>query len=351
MVTTFWVGLDVGEENTNVCVLDQSGQRLLECSAGSSAIELAESLSQYPVTEILGMVMESGASINLPRQLSKLGYPVSVLNARRASKLLSLRNQKTDVNDARGLADIARLGGAERLAIHVRRPEAQQIRTELALRHRMVWLQTAAKNSLRSMLRSYGSDIKRLGRGEQLQLAAERELKALASGGVSQAATTLRPLIELCGVLHASIRQMDKALKARANAIQVTRRFMEIPGVGPLCALSFYSMIDEPSRFRKPVDIGPYLGMVPALKQSGKSLRRSGITRAGDRLTRSHLVLAAGVMMSRAAKRCALSEWGTELARKSGYGRARLAVARKLAVVMLTMWQTDRDFECYPAKS
>ena len=149
MDSVYWVGLDVGEQNTNVCVLDQAGRRLMECASDSSASALAETLSQYPATKIMGMVMESGASIPLTRQLATLGYPVSVLNAVKTSKLLSIRKQKSDVNDARGLADIARLGGVERLAVHVRRPEAQQIRTELALRYKMVWLQTADRNSLR----------------------------------------------------------------------------------------------------------------------------------------------------------------------------------------------------------
>lgn len=348
MSPSLWVGLDVGETNTNICVVNPSGERVLECCSGSAASEIAESLADLPLGDIAAVAMESGTSVSLPHLLAALGYPVSVLDSRKTSKVLSLRRQKTDVNDARGIADVARLGGLETLGLHLRGSQAQQIRTELALRDRMVWLRTSARNSLRSMLRNYGSGIKRLGSGQHLRSAAEHELMALERGGVLEASSTLRPLIDLCGTLHASIVQMDRDLKRKACANPVTSRFMKIPGVGPICALSFYAAIDEPSRFRKTVDVGAYLGMVPALKQSGKSLRRSGITRAGDRRTRSHLVIAAGVMMSRAAQRCALSDWGTGLAKKSGYGRARVAVARKLAIVMLTMWKTNADFINYP---
>lgn len=345
-----WVGLDVGELKTNICVVDSTGERVLECCAGSAAGEIAESLSGLPLADIETVAMESGASVQLPYRLTALGFPVSVLDARKTSKMLSIRRQKTDVNDARGLADIARLGGVESLGIFLRGSQAQQIRTELALRNKMVLLQTAAKNSLRSMLRNYGSGIKRMGTGKQIRIGAEQEVASLARSGVAAVSATLAPLIDLCDSLSKAIKKMDRALKRTAHANEITRRFMEIPGVGPICALSFYATIDDPSRFRRPADVGAYLGMVPKLKQSGRTLRRSRITRTGDRHTRSLLVISAGVMMSRAAHGCALRDWGKELAKKSGYGRARVAVARKLAVVMLTIWKAGTEFTSYPNK-
>lgn len=350
MTSKFWVGLDVGEVSTAVCVLDHTGLPVLECPSGSTADDIAESLAMFPLTNIAAVALETGASPTLPPRLAKLGFPVSVFDSRKTSKVLAIRRHKTDINDARGIAEIARLGGVPRLAVHVRGQEAQQIRTELALRHRLVWLLTANRNCLRAMLRNYGSTIKQLGVGIAMVTKVEAEIEALGQTGMSEAARTLRPLIELCAQLHLSIRQADKDLKRRAEGNPVTRRFLKIPGVGPICALSFYSAIDEPSRFHRPADVGPYLGMVPTLKQSGKVLRRSSISRAGDRLTRMHLVISAGVMLSRSAQRCALSDWGGELAKRSGYGRARMAVGRKLAVVMLTMWQTNSDFEPYPVR-
>jgi transposase len=351
MTSNFWIGLDVGEESTAVCVLDEAGDLVLECCASPLAADIADCLDPFPLSSISSLAMETGSPPNLAAQLAKLGFPVAVFDAGKASKVLSLRRQKTDANDARGIAEIARLGGVPRIAVHVRGTEAQQIRMELALRHRLVWVQTATRNCLRSMLRNYGSSIRQLGSGAAMNPKIEAEMEALARGGVSDAARTLRPLINLCTQLHVSIRGIDKDLKKRAETNPVTGRFLKIPGVGPICALSFYAAIDEPSRFRRPTDVGPYLGMVPKLKQSGRALRRSGISRAGDRLTRCRLVMSAGVMMSRAAERCALAEWGTELAKRSGYGRARVAVGRKLAVVMLTMWQTDKDFAPYPARN
>ena len=200
------------------------------------------------------------------------------------------------------------------------------------------------------MLRNYGSSIKQLGVGVAMGVKVEAEMEALARSGITDAARTLRPLIELCTQLQCSIRQIDKDLKRRAEGNSTTSRFLKIPGVGPICALSFYSAVDDPSRLHRPADVGSYFGMVPTLKQSGNVLCRSRISRAGDRLTRVHLVISAGVMLSRAAQRCAMSEWGGELAKRSGYGRARMAVGRKLAIVMLTMWQTDKDFEPYPVR-
>lgn len=350
MTASFWIGLDVGEANASVCVLDHSGAPVFECSTHSSPHDIADCLIEFQFSDIEALAMETGAPPTLSAQLSKLGFPVTVLDAGKARKVLALRRHKTDTNDARGIAEIARLGGVPRIAVHVRGPEAQQIRTELALRHRLVWVRTAIRNCLRSMLRNYGSEIKLLGVGSALGPRMEAELSALARGGVSEAARTLRPLIDLCVQLDSTIRKIDKDLKKRAESNPVTNRFLAIPGVGPICALSFYAAIDEPGRFNRPSDVGPYLGMVPSLKQSGKALRRSHISRAGDRLTRSNLALSAGVMMSRAKQKCALSEWGSELAKRTGYGRARVALGRKLAVVMLTMWQTGRDFDPYPMR-
>lgn len=349
MTSIFWIGLDVGEDSAAVCVLNGNGQSVFECKSGSTAHDIAECLAEFPQADIAAVAMETGTSRMLPPDLARLGFPVSVFDSRKTSKVLAVRRHKTDVKDARGIAEIARLGGVPRLVVHVRSAEAQQIRTELALRHHLVRSFTASRACLRSMLRNYGSSIKQLGVGLAMGVRIETEIEALTRSGVTEAARTLRPLTELCAQLQLSIRQIDKDLKRQAEINLVTNRFLKIPGVGPICALSFYAAIDEPLRFRRAADVGAYLGMVPTLKQSGKVLRRSKISRAGDRLTRVHLVISAGVMMSRAAQRCAMSEWGGELAKRSGYGRAKVAVGRKLAVVMLTMWQKNKDFEPYPA--
>ncbi|MEG3151043.1 IS110 family transposase [Sphingomonas sp. ZT3P38] len=349
MSARHWVGLDVGEAFTSICVLGESEPPLIECSTGSGPDEIARGLSGIEIADIQAMVMESGASTELQRQLQRIGYPVSVLDARKTHRYLSIRQNKTDLNDARGLAEIARLGRFSRLAVHCRSTEAQELRNQLAVRQRLIVLRSAVSNSLRSMLRNHGSGIRQFGRGKAaLKLTVEAELILLEGKGMRGVAKQLTPLLNVWEAIAAYTDRLDEEIESAAMLNPVTNRFMQIPGVGPICALSFYAAIDDPSRFERSGDVGAYLGMVPKVIQSGNGHQRSGITKAGSVMTRSYLVLAAGVMISRAKTPCAIRDWGVSLRTRLGYRKARTAVARKLAVAMLSMWKGDRDFEPYP---
>ncbi len=344
-----WVGLDVGEEFTNICVLDRSDSPVLECSTGSSPDAIAAGLGGLKKSEIQAMVMETG-SVALPEKLRKIGFPVSVLHARTVHRFLSIRHHKTDANDARGLAEIARLGNLSTLAIHTRSSASQELRNQLIIRNRLVSARVAARATLRSTLRNYGSEIRQLSLGTALRPQIETELDLISRSVGSSAVMQIEPLLAVCVSLASYVSALDRQMQRTAASNPVTSRFLQIPGVGPICAVSFYSAIDEPSRFRRTADVGAYLGMIPKISQSGSTTYRSRVTKAGSAMTRSHLVMAAGVMMSRAKQRCAISDWGVTLAEKVGYPKARMAVARKLAMAMLSMWKADKTFEPYPQR-
>ena len=123
---------------------------------------------------------------------------------------------------------------------------------------------------------------------------------------------------------------------------------MEVPGVGVICALSFYSAVEDPDRFRSASDVGAYLGLSPRRYQSGGISRTFGITKAGSKLTRTHLVTAATVF-GNIAPDCRLKRWSVALRERAGGKRARVALARKLAVILLTMWKNGTHFELSPA--
>jgi hypothetical protein len=120
---------------------------------------------------------------------------------------------------------------------------------------------------------------------------------------------------------------------------------MTIPGVGVICALSFYTAIEDPYRFRHSDDVGPYLGLVPKVTESGHSSRHGRITKMGNTMTRTHLIAAAMSLMQQADQDCALRRWALSLAERGGRPKARTALARKLAVIMLSMWKTEQVFE------
>jgi transposase len=117
-----------------------------------------------------------------------------------------------------------------------------------------------------------------------------------------------------------------------------------MPGVGPLTAVAFHTTIDTPTRFRHSKDVGPYLGLTPTRYQSGEIDHAGGISKCGDRLTRSLLFEAAGVLVSRSRAPSALKDWGHAIARRAGYNKARVAVARKLAIIMHRLWITGTEF-------
>ncbi|MEG3124888.1 IS110 family transposase [Sphingomonas sp. GB1N7] len=342
-----WVGLDVGEKITNVCVLDESVDPILEFSTGSSPSEIAIGLSTLCKPDIVAVAMETG-SVGLPKRLIAMGFPVRVLDARSVHRFLSIRHHKTDVNDARGLAEVAQLGNLRSLEIFIRGSEAQRVRNLLITRNSMVTMHVGARNSLRSSLRNHGSELTTLRVGKALRLQVEAELKSITSLNGMTASNQIRPMLDACEMLASYISTLDLQVRQTAFSNVVTKRFMEIPGVGPICAVSFFSAIDEPHRFDHTTDVGAYLGLIPKISQSGTATYRSRITKSGDRMTRTHLVMAAGVMMSVAKKRCAISDWGVTLAKRIGYPKARMAVARKLAVAMLSMWKADKSFDPYP---
>lgn len=346
-----WVGLDVGETSTSICVLSSEPLPVLECAVASGAAEIAATLSRFVPTAIRSVVMETGAAPHLARQLILSGLPVQLLDAAKVHRFLSIRMNKTDENDARGLAEVARLGSPGHLVVRVRSPECQQLREQLVIRSQLLRLRTATRNSLRSMLRNNGSHIRQITVGNKLRSQVETEFEAIQTAVGRRISDTMTPLLDICESLTFHLTKFDKLIANMAAENPVTSRFMQIPGVGPVCAVSFFAAIEEPDRFIRTTDVGAYLGMTPRIRQSGTKVQRSRITRAGSAMTRGHLVMAAGVMLSRAADGCAIRDWGWSLRVRIGYGKARMAVARKIATTMLSLWKSGKDFEPYPGRA
>ena len=147
--------------------------------------------------------------------------------------------------------------------------------------------------------------------------------------------------------LSTELKKLNREIERAARAIPVCRRLMTVPGVGPLTAVAYTTTVDEPSRFRRSKDLGPYLGLTPRKYQSGEVDRTGSISKCGDRTTRSLLFEAAGVLLFRNRHTSALKKWGLNLSRRAGARKARVAVARKLAVLLHRLWTNGRVFEAY----
>jgi transposase len=331
-----YVGLDVSQKETAVCVIDGAGARLWEGTCRSTPEAIAGILKKR-APSLTRVGMETGPlAVWHWHALRELGVPLVCLHARQAKAALALQANKTDRNDAHGLAQIVRAGWYR--AVEMKSLDSHELRAMLQARQRLVGMRTTLYNQVRGLLKTFGVVLPR-GRGSRfLELVEAR---------VSQ-----RPMLHLAveallsawREVHKQIASLDRAVQRAAKNQEICRRWMRMPGIGPLTAVAFHATIDAPTRFRRSKDVGPYLGLTPTRYQSGEVDHTGGISKCGDRLTRSLLFEAAGVLLSRSRAPSALRDWGHALARRNGYSKARVAVARKLAIIMHRLWIDGTEF-------
>jgi transposase len=183
------------------------------------------------------------------------------------------------------------------------------------------------------------------------EVSLKREVEAMMKAAAAEYGSAIRklvqPLLDLAIRLRRMVHEMDLDLRRTAISDPLCRRFMEIPGVGVLSALSFITAIGEPHRFHHPTDVGAFLGLTPRIWQTGHYRRRFGISKAGSRLTRKHLFSAAKAMLN-SRQDTPFKLWALQLAERSNRRKATVALARKLAVLMLVMWRNDTSYERRP---
>lgn len=345
--SSLWIGIDVGADETSLCATDDDGIVVFQHCCATKATALHNLLKQHK-RQIKLMGLETGSfGIALTRALRKLGYPVAIFEARQASKFLSIRRNKTDRNDARGLADLARLGRGSVSEVRLKSEECQRLRSTLVMRQKLVQLRVTMEGALRSLIRLNGGKLKRSSTLAAFQKNIQAEINRLRKVEKVDLREDTEPLIALTRAARGYVEMMDDRLRHEAEENPVCRRFMEIPGVGPITALSFYSSIGEPHRFGRSADVGAYLGLVPTVRESGQLSTKRRISKAGDKLTRSLLTTAAQHHLQWAET--AISCWGRKLSSRLKTKGVRTAVARKLAVTMVAIWKADASYKPFPA--
>jgi transposase len=213
----------------------------------------------------------------------------------------------------------------------------------LVTRQKLVQLRTAIEANMRSLFRLNGGKLRSSHSAAALRKNVSDELRRLRRFEKIDLSEEIEPLLALSTATRAYIDDLDGKLRKRAEEDPVCRRFLEIPGVGPITALAFFSAVDDPHRFRKNADIGAYFGLVPRVRQSGQSTTRSGITKSGDRLTRTYLTTAAQLHLRNAHSSLAL--WATNLSERLSKRGVHVALARRLAVTMLAIWKSDNHYD------
>ena len=332
----YYAGLDVSMKDTHVCVLDREGALVFEAKAASMPEAIKATLAKAPPCK--RVVFETGRMAPmLYHGLAGLGVPVICIESRQAYETLkTLTTHKTDRNDARGLAHLARTGFFK--PVHVKSLTAHAVRALIIARKKLVGQRVTLENQVRGLAVVFGV---RLPRG--LSRGFVGEVQAMSEGIVGLA-TAMRGLIAAREAVLAAVTAIDVDMKRLVRASDACRRLMTIPGVGPLTALAFVAAIDDPSRFKRSRDIGAYLGLVPRRHQSGETDRVGRISKCGDRAVRTLLYEAANVMLTRSKRALKLKDWAFAIAKRSTMRQARIALARRLAIIMHAMLRNGGEF-------
>lgn len=331
-----YVGLDVSQKTTAVCVVDQQGERHWRgaCATEPSAIA---SLVLRRAGADAKVGLETGSMTPwLVHGLRSAGLSVVCLDARRVKAALQMRLNKTDQNDAEGLAQVVRTGWYR--AVHVKSLDSHRARSLLGARAQLVGMRTRLINMIRGVLKTFGM-LPGSGRGQRFDQRVESLLQ-----GEPQVAAIVRPLLNTLRQLGEQITTFDKAVQRHVRADPTCRLLMTVPGIGVLSSLVYVSTIEDPERFSSSRAVGAHLGLTPRRYQSGEIDRSGRISRCGDSLARTLMYEAAVVILYRVKRASQLKDWARAIAQRAGPGKARVALARKLSVILHSVWRSGEPF-------
>jgi transposase len=333
----YFAGLDVSMEETRICILDRDGKVVHEVKVPSTPSDIEAALARAPACR--RVVFETGRMAPmLHHGLTERGVPVVCIESRQASQALkSLATHKTDRNDARGLAHLARTGFYK--PVHVKSLPAHAIRSLIIARKKLVGQRVMLENQIRGLAVVFGVRLPRA-------LSPTFIARALqASEGIDGLSAAMRGLVTARVAVLSAVTSIDADIKKLARASKACRQLMTIPGVGHLTALAFTAAVDDPERFRRSRDLGAYLGLVPRRYQSGEIDYTGGISKSGDRRMRTLLYEAANVMLTRYKGPLKLKDWALAIAKRSTLRKARIALARRLAIIMHAMLRHGTEFK------
>jgi transposase len=335
----YFTGLDVGLKASALCVVDETGRMVREIKLDSSPEAVAKALQGL---EVETLVLETGGLSDwLASGLRKLGLRALVICARRARAAGEAMAVKTDRGDARLLAELARTGFYRE--VHVKSSQAQEGRALLVARAGLVAAGRDAENRIRGLLRRFGVKLACL-TGARFAARVREALRDLPE----TLALAVEPMLEVAAKARAGAGELKVEIGRRARADATCQRLMSVPGVGPLVSYAYRVTIDEARRFATARPVGAYLGLTPGRFQSGAVDRALPVSKAGDSLLRTLLYEGARSLLATSGKDCALRRWGLKLAKRLGAKKARVAIARKLAVILHAIWIDGTWFEAEP---
>ena len=332
-----YCGIDLASKSSTICIINNKGKVLRELTIKTDIADLHSALKDFDQLTVI--IEASPLAETIARQVEEIGKIPVIIDARAAKNLMSSM-KKTDRRDAKVLAEIGRSGWYTE--VHRKSPSARELRSLLGARQALLKSSKALKSCIHGLLRSHGIRVGEVSEGKfaahVLALVSER------APGLTHSLSAMLDTWELSGK---KAKELKKAIDERGKEDSVNQRLQSIPGIGPLISTAYQATIDDPNRFKRAEEVADYLGLAPRVYQSGDVDRRGRITKEGDRLLRWHLVEGAHVLLT-LGKDCALKRWGRALAERKGEAKAKVAVVRKLAILMWKLWRDQKSFVAFP---
>ena len=333
------IGVDLGDKKHHVCITDKGGKILSETTIPNSKARVVQLAKENPGALI---AIEVGThSPWISRLLEENGCSCLVANARKLRAIYT-NVRKCDQLDARMLAKLARVDPELLSPIRHCTEDHQRHRLAITLRDSLVRQRVATINSVRFSLKSMGIRLP----GGATSAFANKCRKEVEDTIILAA---IEPSLKVLDEMGQQIRALDKQIaRTAAESHPQTKLLEQIPGVGPITSLSFVLAVGDSQRFEDPRDVAAYMGLVPRRDQSGQSDKQLAISKAGNRETRRLLVQCAQYILGRFGQDCDLRRQGIKLAARGGKAakkKAIIAIARKLAVLMLVLWKTGGSYE------
>ena len=315
--------------------MDDTGRITREVKVASEPDALLQVL-RNPAYRFKRIGLEAGPlSQWLFSALAEADLPVICVETRPMRAVLKAQINKTDRNDARGIAQMMRVGLYR--PVHVKTLRSQKLRMLLTHRKLLQSKAIAVENDLRATLRNFGLKVGMVGTAK-----FEARIKELVEN-VADLAVLVEPLLVVRRALREQIGVLHRSVLAIVRDDEVCRRLMTVPGVGPVVVLTYRATVDVPARFRRSKSVGAVFGLTCSRDQSGERDRPGAISRCGDEMMRAMLYEAAQSML-RSRKWSWLKAWAMQIARRRGIKRAIVALARRLAVIMHRIWVDSTEF-------
>jgi transposase len=335
-----YAGVDVSLEVSHVCVVDANGKIIREGKVASEPEDLIGWFGALGLA-VTRIGLEAGPlSQWLYAAMRDAGLAVELLETRHVRNALKIMPVKTDRKDAQGIAELMRLGWFR--PVHCKSMEAQETRAMLTARKLVQKMLHEVEMSLRGVLRGFGLKV-----GKTTPVQFEARIRELVAGHPSLEVIA-QSLLAARAVLRRELNGFEKRLRTMARCDTRARLLMSVPAVGTIVSLTYAAAIDDPTRFKASKIVGAHFGLTPRKYQSGETDRSGRISKIGDASVRAALYESAHIIITKPVKGCtALKAWAMRIAKRAGMNKAKVALARKLAVIMHRMLADGTTFSTH----